>query len=480
MAIQHVDRAAGSAMLPEALARFAQVEAGSAADPLRLVSVIAICVDALLISVSVLIGFLARGTGAYPWKAALAILVVWVAVLSIRGAYDSTRIGVGSEEFKNVITATVGTFAFFASVGFVLEITDGRKFVFATFFAGAVLLPLGRRLIRVWLFRQRRRGHLMRRTLIIGSGPALQELESGLSRDPRTGFAVVGAMQGPATSTSLDAWLDQVSSALVDYDVDAVAVSQTPTMSSEVVRRLSWRLEGPSIDLLVAPTLGDVTGPRLNIRPAAGLPLLHLEEPRLTGPQASLKRMTDIIVSALGLLLLSPFLLLIGMAIRITSPGKALFVQNRVGRGGTEYRLVKFRSMYVGAHEEREETLGSIAGDPDSYKNDPRITPLGRFLRRWSLDEVPQLWNVLKGDMSLVGPRPMLVEELPLLGTSDHRRHLTKPGMTGLWQVAGRKEVEWSERMQMDLRYVENWSPTLDAVILAKTVKAVISGKGAH
>ncbi len=480
MAIQHVDGTAGRPVLPEALARFAQTESKERTDPLRAVALVAMGVDALLISASVVIGFLARGSGAYPWKVALVVLAVWVAVLSIRGAYDSSRIGVGSEEFKNVLTATVGTFAFFASVGFVLEITDGRKFVVGTFLAGALLLPLGRRLMRVWLFRQRRRGHLMRRTLVIGAGPALQHLKTGLSRDPRTGFKVVGSMEGPVPSASLDAWLDQVSSALDEFDVDAVAVSQTPRISSEVVRRLSWRLEGPNIDLLVAPTLGDLTGPRLNSRPAAGLPLLHLEEPRLTGPQASIKRATDIVVSALGLVFLSPLLLVIGLAIRITSPGPALFIQDRVGRGGEIYRLVKFRSMYEGSHEVREEALGSIAGDPQSYRSDPRITPLGRLLRRWSLDELPQLWNVLKGDMSLVGPRPMLVDELPLLGTSDHRRHLTKPGLTGLWQVAGRKEVEWSERMQMDLRYVENWSPTLDLVIMAKTVKAVLSGKGAH
>jgi lipopolysaccharide/colanic/teichoic acid biosynthesis glycosyltransferase len=217
----------------------------------------------------------------------------------------------------------------------------------------------------------------------------------------------------------------------------------------------------------------------MNVRPAAGLPLLHLEEPRLTGPQALLKRGTDILISCVGLLLLAPVMLAIGLVIRATSSGPAIFVQERVGRAGRVYRLVKFRTMYTGSHELRGDVLGSVAGDPESYKSDPRITNIGRFLRRWSLDELPQLWNVLLGDMSLVGPRPMLIEELPLLGTSDHRRHLTKPGMTGLWQVAGRKEVAWSERMQMDLRYVENWSPTLDLVILVKTVKAVAVGKGA-
>jgi len=480
MTLQHVDTTTGRPVLPEALARFAHAENRNVTSPLRAMSLVALAADSLLISISVLIGFLARGTGRYPWAAAVAILVVWISALAMRGAYDSNRIGVGSEEFKNVLTATIGSFAFFASVGFVLEITDARRFIFGTFLAGAILLPLGRRIMRFWVFSQRRQGHLMRRTLVIGSGPALKELEAGLSRDPRTGFKVVSSMRGPITADTLDAWLDQVSSALDEHAVDAVAVSQTRNISSEVVRRLSWRLEGPNIDLLVAPTLGDVTGPRLNIRPAAGLPLMHLEEPRLTGPQALLKRGTDVLVSGLGMLLLAPLMLLIGVVIRATSAGPALFIQERVGRAGEVYRLVKFRSMYEGAHAIREDVLGSIAGDPESYKSDPRITPFGRFMRRWSLDELPQLWNVMQGEMSLVGPRPMLVEELPLLGTSDHRRHLTKPGVTGLWQVAGRKEVEWSERMQMDLRYVENWSPTLDLVILIKTFKAVATGRGAH
>lgn len=480
MALQHLDRSATGSTLPEALALFAHSDEHGIANPLRSISWVAMAVDAVLIGISGLIGFVLRGSGGYPVQAATAILAVWIVALAIRGAYDSGRIGVGSEEFKNVLSATVGTFAFFASVGFVLEITDGRRFIIGTFLAGAILLPLGRRGIRVWVFNRRRHGLLMRRTLAIGSGASLEELESRLTQDPRTGFKVVQSMNGPDSLSDIDGWLDQVSRSLREYEVDAVAISQTPNMSSEVVRRLSWRLEGPSIDLLVAPTLGDITGPRLNIRPAAGLPLLHLEEPRLTGPQALVKRGTDVIIASLGLLVISPLLLVIGLAIRLTTPGPALFAQDRVGQAGNIYRLVKFRTMYQGSDELRLDTLGSLAGDPDSYRADPRITPLGRFLRRWSLDELPQLWNVLVGDMSLVGPRPMLLEELPLLDTSDHRRHLTKPGMTGLWQVSGRKEVEWSERMQMDLRYVENWSPALDLVIMVKTVKAVASGKGAH
>lgn len=480
MALQHLDRSATGSVLPEALARFAHVDDKGIANPLRAISWVAMAVDAVVIFASLTIGFIARGTGAYPWRATIAILVVWISALAIRGAYDSGRIGVGSDEFKNVITATVGAFAFFASLGFVLEITDGRRFIIGTFAAGVLLLPMGRRGMRVWIFNRRRRGLLLRRTLIIGSEAGQQELKDKLSNDPRAGFRVVGSMQGPVKGDDIDLWLDRIGQALQTYDLDAVAISQSSSMTSELVRRLSWRLEGPSIDLLVAPALGDVTGPRLNIRPAAGLPLLHLEEPRLTGPQALLKRGTDIFVASLGLLLISPLLLIIGGVIRLTTPGQAFFIQDRVGQAGRVYRLVKFRTMYEGSDQIRLDTLGSLAGDPEAYRTDPRVTPFGRFLRRWSLDEVPQLWNVLLGDMSLVGPRPMLTEELSLLATSDHRRHLVKPGMTGLWQVAGRKEVPWSERMQMDLRYVENWSPAMDLIIMTKTVKAVANGKGAH
>lgn len=379
MALQHLDGSARRVVLPEALARFSHDVAATQRSPLRAMTYVALGIDTLMILASMMVGFLVRSTGQYPLAAATAILVVWLGMLAVRRSYDSERIGVGSEEFKNVITATIGSFALFASIGFVLEITDGRRFLIGTFAAGIILLPLGRRLMRVWVFDRRRDGHLMRRTLLIGEGRSLKELKVRLSFDPRTGFEVVESMPGPSAGPrGIDGWLDQVEQAIVDQDVDAVAISQTSSISSEVIRRLSWRLEGPNVALLVAPALGDATGPRLNIRPAAGLPLLHLDEPRLTGPQALLKRATDIFVSGLGLLLISPLLLLIALAIRITSPGHALFIQDRVGQAGEVYRLVKFRSMYDGSEEIRTDTLGSLAGDPESYRTDPGH-PVGTF-----------------------------------------------------------------------------------------------------
>jgi len=248
-----------------------------------------------------------------------------------------------------------------------------------------------------------------------------------------------------------------------------------------VIQRLAWRLEGPRVDLLVAPAVGDIAGPRVTMRMAADLPLLHLDEPHLTGPKRAIKRTLDIVFGSVLLLVFLPFMVIAGIGTKLSSRGPMLYFQERIGRGGQLIQVAKFRTMRVGADAER----ASVIGTPDEriterYKRDPRITGFGRFLRRWSIDEMPQVVNVIGGTMSLVGPRPVLPEEMPLLADADHRRHLTKPGLTGLWQVSGRKQVDWEERMRLDLDYVEHWSPALDLVIVAKTVKAVIAGDGAY
>ena len=481
MALQErFGRGSANASMPEALARFAHVDQPTASASMRSLSWAALGSDVSMMALSMTIGYMAW-PGHNPWLAVIAICWLWVTSLAARGAYDPRRIGVGSDEFKNVFSSSVLMFALIAALAYAFNLTVGRAFLIATFLSGLVLLPVGRRLLRNWVFARRRSGAYLQKTLVIGNGPNREDLVDRLSHDRRAGFEVVSQLGGPrAGSADLDAWLGEVEDVIREHDLDAVAVTQTPTINAEVIRRLSWRLEGPSVDLLVAPTLGDITGPRLSVRPAAGLPLLHLEEPRLAGPQAIVKRGFDLTLSILLLVLLSPLLLLTALAIALTSRGPVFFVQERVGKAGEVYRLIKFRSMVDGAENLHEEVLGIGSTTPDQYAADTRITPLGKFLRRWSLDELPQLFNVIRGQMSLVGPRPMLVTELPLLGDSDHRRHVTMPGMTGLWQVAGRKEVPWDERMQMDLRYVENWSLALDLVILVKTIKAVATGRGAH
>ena len=288
-------------------------------------------------------------------------------------------------------------------------------------------------------------------------------------------------MTQEARDELVDAWLDDVMDWIDSHNVHAVAVAESTAVDPSLVKRLAWRLEGPRIDLLVSPALSDIAGPRMSVRPAAGLPLLHLDEPSLTGPKRALKRTGDLFVAIPLVILLFPVYLLIAVAIKFDSLGRALYVSDRVGRSGETFRCVKFRSMHVGADRLRSDVIGDLDDDvADRYRDDPRVTRVGRVLRRWSLDELPQLFNVISGSMSLVGPRPMLPDELELLGDAEHRRHLTKPGMTGLWQISGRKQVSWEDRMRLDLHYIETWSIALDIVILAKTAKAVISGQGAY
>jgi exopolysaccharide biosynthesis polyprenyl glycosylphosphotransferase len=463
-------------------------------DPLRVYATRAIVLDVLAITLAGVTGFVLRW--AIPFNVdfgdltyvSLVVIVVaaWVLVLILRGAYDTRILGVGSEEFKRVVTATATVFGTVAVVAFALKIDLSRGFVLITFIAGLALLLAVRWSLRAWLRHERRYGNFLHRTIVIGSEPTMSEIVDLLDRDPVAGFTVVDIVEEPAgaqerTQQGLDEWLDEVMTRIDLLDADTVAIAGSPALGQDLVQRLAWRLEGPRVDLLVAPSIGDIAGPRVTMRVAADLPLLHLDEPHLTGPKRAIKRGLDIIFGLALLTLFLPFILVAAIGIKLTSRGPVFYRQERVGRGGQIIRVAKLRTMFVGADQMRE----SVIGQPDEdilerYRRDPRITGFGRILRRWSIDEMPQVANVISGSMSLVGPRPMLVSELPLLDDADHRRHLTKPGLTGLWQVSGRKTVDWEERMRLDLDYVEHWSPALDLVIVARTVKAVLAGDGAY
>jgi exopolysaccharide biosynthesis polyprenyl glycosylphosphotransferase len=253
-------------------------------------------------------------------------------------------------------------------------------------------------------------------------------------------------------------------------------------MNAAALRRLAWSLEGTGVDLVVAPTLTDVAGPRVHVRPVAGLPLLHVEAPEFTGGRQLLKGLVDRCAALAFLVLLTPLLAAIALAVRLDTPGPALFRQTRVGRHGRPFLLYKFRSMVGGAEHMRAALAQNNEQDGVLFKirRDPRVTPVGRIIRRYSLDELPQLLNVLKGDMALVGPRPPLPAEVEQYGTDVHRRLLVKPGITGLWQVSGRSDLPWQDGVRLDLYYVENWSLTLDLMILWKTLFTVLRPQGAY
>jgi exopolysaccharide biosynthesis polyprenyl glycosylphosphotransferase len=277
--------------------------------------------------------------------------------------------------------------------------------------------------------------------------------------------------------------LTQVIESIATCAADTVAVTAGPGMTPEVLRRLSWDLEGSGVDLVVAPALLDVAGPRILARPVAGLPFLHVEEPELSGPRQLLKATVEWAVATVAFVLVSPILVVLCLAVRLDSPGSPVFRQMRVGRDGREFTVFKLRTMYVDA-ELRLESLREHNENADGLlfkmREDPRVTRVGKFLRRWSLDEVPQLWNVVRGDMSLVGPRPPLPREVSQYDREVSRRLLVRPGITGLWQVSGRSDLSWKESVRLDLYYVENWSLALDAMVVWKTVFAIFRREGAY
>lgn len=461
-------------------------------DPLRVYATRAILLDVAAVFLAGVAGFILRWAIPYsvelnnPTYVSLVVVVVasWMTVLVLRGAYDTRILGVGSEEFKRVVAATATVFGAVAIVAFALKLDLSRGFVLITFAVGLALLLCVRWSLRGWLRHERRYGHFLHRTIVVGAEPTKTEIVDMLDRDPVAGFTVVDVVSEPpsdVTDEELDRWLDEVMTRISLEDADTVAVAGSPGLGRQVVQRLAWRLEGPRVDLLVAPTIGDVAGPRVTMRMAADLPLLHLDEPHLTGPKRAIKRTLDVVFGTLLFLAFLPLMVVAAVGTKLTSRGPMFYVQERVGRGGQIIKVPKFRTMNVGSDQQRAEVIGRPdEAILDRYRRDPRITGFGRVLRRWSIDEMPQVVNVIVGSMSLVGPRPVLVDEMPLLDDADHRRHLTKPGLTGLWQVSGRKSVDWDERMRLDLDYVEHWSPALDLVIVAKTVKAVLVGDGAY
>ena len=326
--------------------------------------------------------------------------------------------------------------------------------------------------------------------VLVGHEDALLDLVHQLVRERSAGLHLVGACVPGGRAPRLEALGVPVLGSLHDASavvrreaVDTVAVTAGPELGGPALRRLAWDLEGTGIDLVVSPGLIEVAGPRLHIRPLCGLPLLHVEEPELSGFRHLVKAALDRFGSLLALVLLAPVLVVVALVVRGSTPGPVLFSQLRVGKDGREFRIWKFRTMHVDAEQRRADVASdNVHGTEVLFKipHDPRVTPVGRWLRRFSVDELPQLVNVLLGQMSLVGPRPPLPSEVARYGDGVHRRLLVKPGLTGLWQIRGRSDLSWDESIRLDLRYVENWSLSLDLMIIWKTFAAVLGGRGAY
>lgn len=420
----------------------------------------------------------------------LALVPIWVLALALGGVYEPKRLGAGSEEYRRIFDSSVRLLAGVAIAALMFKVDLARGFVALALPLATIFTVLVHYVARQWLFARRAAGACVHRVLVVGHEYQAADLVRHLHRASHAGLSVVGAcvpdggdeLKVEGGAVPVLGCPDRVLEALERCGADTVAIADHDTLRNGALRRLGWSLEGSGVDLLVAPTVTDVAGPRIAIRPVAGLPLLHVEEPELRGASRFAKEWVERLLAGSMLVLLLPALVLIGLAVRLTSRGPALFRQVRVGQDGRLFTIYKFRTMRMSAEDELHDLEDHNEHDGLLFKiqADPRRTAVGRFLRRFSLDELPQLWNVVAGNMSIVGPRPPLPSEVERYSDELHRRLLVKPGLTGLWQVSGRASLPWEEAVRLDLYYVENWSPALDLVILCKTLTAVLRGRGAY
>lgn len=411
-----------------------------------------------------------------------AVLVLgWMVCLHLLRAYDGRLVGHGIQEYRAAFQASTWLFAGLAITAFAFRLDFARGYVLIAFPTGTVLVLTCRWMARRWLVTQRRLGLLSDRVLLVGDRDHVASLVVALRRTPDAGYNVLGACVEDAGDGDV-AGVPVVgchSDALVhamELGVDVIAVCSTSGLGPTGLRRLGWALEGTDVDLVVAPGIMDVAGPRVLTRPVQGLPLLHVEAPHLSGPERVAKNLLDRVAAAMLLLILAPVFLVVALCVRLEDGGPVLFRQVRVGHDGRTFSMWKFRSMVTDA-EARLTGLMAVsegAGPLFKLRHDPRVTRTGAVIRKFSLDELPQLINVLRGEMSLVGPRPPLPREVAKYETPTHRRLLVKPGMTGLWQINGRSNLPWDEAVRLDLYYVENWTPLLDLMILFRTARVVL------
>lgn len=426
-------------------------------------------------------------TLSYAFVSAI-LAVAWFVSLAIFATRDKNVIGAGTTEYKRIADATIRVFAILAIVAFLVQSEIGRGYLLVAFPLGLALLLLSRWAWRKWLLRKRITGAYSHRAILMGERGKSEHVAESMARDSASGIMLVGAITEGGSSDEIAPGVpvlgdySSLARVLEEARADTVVFTGADTIDPRGMRRLGWALEATATNLIVAPALTDVAGPRIHARPVAGLPLIQVDYPEFEGRKYAAKRAFDLVVTSLALLVLSPLFLVIAVLVRNDSPGPAFFGQERVGLNGKRFRMLKFRSMVVDAEAQLPSLLDRSDGNGVLFKlkSDPRVTRVGAVLRRYSLDELPQLVNVLRGEMSLVGPRPPLASEVERYDEWTRRRLLVRPGITGLWQTQGRSELSWDDSVRLDLYYVENWSLTGDIIILYRTIRSVATTHGAY
>jgi exopolysaccharide biosynthesis polyprenyl glycosylphosphotransferase len=424
----------------------------------------------------------------------LALFVVWMIALSIGRTRSPKILDSGADQYQAVGRASFNVFACIAIVALVLRANPSRLFIGIAGVLGVCLLFLSRHVWRAWVLRRRAHGGFLANALVIGGVRSAQDIMRKFVADPVHGLRVVGVwvpdrvagrnerihageVDVPVIGTETG-----LAEALAVDTVDTVVVTDTEHLGHDGMRELAWALEGHDVDLLVAPNVIDVAGPRVHLEAHGNMPLIYLSGPAYSRSRTIVHAVFDRSFALLVLLGASPILVLAALAIRLTSKGPIFYRSERVGAHGVPFDMFKFRTMVLDADQVREELVNHNIGAGPLFKlrDDPRVTPVGRFLRRFSIDEIPQFYNVLRGDMSVVGPRPPLRCEVDTYDETVMRRLLIKQGITGLWQVSGRSDLSWEESVRLDIDYVENWSMMRDLQIIAQTLRAVLSRNGAY
>lgn len=439
-----------------------------------------------------LIGAGNTGDGAGFEAVLLSVPPLWLALLAWNCGFD-VRLPRRGPDTARIFRAALHLAALVAVASYAAQLSVPRSFFLLALPVLVAADLAGRCTARRLMRRRIATGRHLSSVIVVGDTAGISACTAAMTGDTSSGLVVRGACpldaadidQGMVAAVGVP-WAGPVS-ALVDsarkWGVDAVIVVPSSRMQPDELRLIAWQLEGTGIELLVSPGLAEVAGHRVRVRSAAWMPLLHVVQPEFRGLRRLLKGTFDRLLALLALLALAPLLAAIALMVRLSSRGPAIFRQTRVGRDGISFRMLKFRSMYVDAEARLAELARAnkhAAGPLFKALDDPRVTRIGRVLRRYSLDELPQLFNILAGQMSLVGPRPPLPSEVAQYEPHTYRRLLVKPGLTGLWQISGRSDLNWTESVRLDLRYVENWSPALDLAILWKTAGAVVRGSGAY
>jgi exopolysaccharide biosynthesis polyprenyl glycosylphosphotransferase len=411
----------------------------------------------------------------------------WLLLLGAFRTRARSVLGVGTEEYRRVWTATMTTFVAVALISSLLKLDLSRGYLAIALPLGMTALTLNRHVARRYVSAQHRGGRFANPILAVGSLRAVDEFAHSLTKHPTHGYRLIGScspsvLRQHAEGTDDGEPVESAFAQTVRRSGATTVVVLSGDLTASELRSLSWQLEALDVDLVMSPGMVDVAEPRLTLRAGGGLPLLHVEKPQYDGAKRIGKRAFDVGFSLLVLTLLLPALLVAALAVKLTSRGPVFYRASRIGLDGKPFRMIKFRSMVAGADAMTATLTHLNESDGLLFKirDDPRVTRVGHFLRRYSIDELPQFLNVLRGEMSVVGPRPPLPREVDAYDADVRRRLLVRPGITGLWQVSGRSDLSWEDSVRLDLSYVENWSMATDLAIAAATVNAVLAGRGAY